>query len=52
MYICKDTTGFRVWGLGNRATWLLGGHVLETDLVGAKCTSKCEILRDDMKPGG
>ena len=27
-------------------------HVLETDLVGAKYTSKCEILRDDMKPAG
>ena len=27
-------------------------HVLEADLVGTKCTSKCEILRDDMKPGG
>ena len=27
-------------------------HVLETDLVGTKRTNKCEILRDDMKPGG
>ena len=27
MYICKDIVGFRVWGLGNRVTWLLGGSM-------------------------
>ena len=27
-------------------------HVPEADLVGTKCTSKCEILRDDMKIEG